>query len=236
MICVLIKMAGNGVRFGSSIPKQFYEIGGEPLFVHVLKKYKEISLVDNFIIVTNPEWMNLTKDYANKILGEKVLGMVCGGETNLKSTYNGVKFASKRLKKGDVLLVHDITDPIIDSKAIINAIHVAKKHGSVTVVTEQVHTLYSVDEDNNVIGTISKNTVGSGYSPEAFEISVLWKAFSMATEEDLCNKTSALELVLSKGISPKVVVSHQLDLKITYREDMDALKKLIDNGENLYEA
>ena len=53
MNCVLIKMGGNGVRFGNALPKQFYELDGEPLFAYVLRKYNDITNIDRFIIVSN---------------------------------------------------------------------------------------------------------------------------------------------------------------------------------------
>ena len=55
-----------------------------------------------------------------------------------------------------------------------------------------------------------------------------------ATEFELENMTSAMALVQSRGIKPMTVVSHQLDLKITYKEDMEALKSIILNAEKLY--
>lgn len=234
MNCVLIKMGGKGVRFGESVPKQFYEIDGEPLFAYVLRQYIQVDTIDKYIIVTNPEWMLLTKKYASLVLGSKLLDIVTGGTTNAKSTYNGVTCAAKYLKDDDILLVHDITDPIICPKAINQAIEQCRKYKCVAVVTEQLHTLYTKDQDGFITGIIEKHTVGSGYSPEAFNFGVVYECFHGATEYELENMTSAMALVNEHGYRPFSVVSHQIDLKITYREDMNALKLLIRNGERLY--
>lgn len=236
MNCVLIKMGGKGVRFGDVTPKQFYEIDGEPLFAYVLRKYNEIKNVDSFIIVTNNEWMDMTVSYAKRILGDKLLSVVSGGDTNAKSTYNGVMEASKYLGEDDILLVHDVTDAIISEKAINDAIDACKIHKCIAVVTEQVHTLYTKDAEGYITGTIEKQTVGSGYSPEAFEYSIIKNSYSHASEEELNQMTSAMALVQAHGYKPFCVVSHQIDIKITYHEDMEALKLVIKNGENLYKA
>lgn len=234
MNCVLIKMGGKGVRFGANLPKQFYEIDGEPLFAYVLRKYNAIEEIDNFIIVTNAEWMEMTHEYADLILENRLLDIVAGGDTNAKSTYNGVMCASKYLKRDDILLVHDVTDPIISPNAIKNAIMECKLHKCVAVVTEQVHTLYTKDLDGVITGTIEKKSVASGYSPEAFNYGIVYDCYNNATEIELNNMTSAMALVQKHGYKPYAVISHQVDIKITYQEDMDALKSLIQNGENLY--
>lgn len=234
MNCVLIKMAGNGVRFGASLPKQFYEIESEPLFAYVLRKYNQIESIDKFIIVTNSEWLQLTEQYSTSILGDKLLKIVCGGDTNAKSTCNGVLAAADSLASDDILLIHDVTDPIINPEAIIAAIENAHKYGCVTIITEQVHTLYKIDSEGIILGTIDKNTVGSGYSPEAFKFSIIRDCYHNATDMDLNTMTSAMALVQGKGINARAVISHQIDLKITYKEDMEALISLIKSGERLY--
>lgn len=234
MNCVLIKMGGKGVRFGDSLPKQFYEIDGIPLFAYVLKKYETIKMIDKFIIVTNGEWMDMTRYYAQKILGNKLLSIVSGGTTNAKSTYNGVMEAAKFLKDEDILLVHDVTDAVIAPKTIENAIRACKKYKCIAVITEQVHTLYTKDNEGFITGTIEKSMVGSGYSPEAFQYFIIKKCYSEASEQELVNMTSAMALVQAHGYRPFCVTSHQIDIKITYHEDMEALKLVLKNGENLY--
>ncbi|MDD5884126.1 MAG: 2-C-methyl-D-erythritol 4-phosphate cytidylyltransferase [Firmicutes bacterium] len=236
MNCVLIKMGGKGVRFGNALPKQFYELDGEPLFAYVLRKYNDIKNIDSFIIVTNNEWMDMTISYAQDILGSKLLSVVPGGDTNAKSTYNGVMAATEFLKDDDILLVHDVTDAIISEKAINSAINACKVHKCIAVVTEQVHTLYKKNNEGFITGTIEKQTVGSGYSPEAFEYAVIKSSFESASETELNQMTSAMALVQAHGYMPFCVVSHQIDIKITYQEDMEALKLVIKNGENLYKS
>ena len=163
-----------------------------------------------------------------------MLGIVEGGATNAKSTCNGVFFAAQNMDGDDILLVHDVTDPIINEVSINKVIERAIMVGCAGVVTEQVHTLYKIDENGCVAGTIEKKSVASGYSPEAFRLSIILESFLEASEDELCTMTSALALVHSKGKKIEAVFSHQNDLKITYKEDMNALLLMIENGEKLY--
>lgn len=118
MNCLIIKMGGSGRRFGHAIPKQFTDIKGKPYFAYIFEDFQKVTQIDNFIVVTNPKYMDLTVKYAQDLLGDKLLGVIEGGDSNLKSTYNGVIFASKYLNDDDILLTHDITNSSVDSDAI----------------------------------------------------------------------------------------------------------------------
>ena len=226
MNCLIIKMGGSGRRFGHAIPKQFTDIKGKPYFSYIFEDFEKINEIDKYIVVTNPNYMDLTAKYAQLLLGNKLLGVIEGGNSNLKSTYNGVKFASKYLKDEDILLTHDITNSSVDIEAIKMVIETAKKYGAATNGTEQVQTLFTKDSDNTITGTIEKCTIASGYTPEAYQMGLIKSCFDNASEEELMNMTSPLAVIIAKGYKPKIVFSHALPLKLTYDKDMETFLKL----------
>lgn len=219
-------MGGSGRRFGHAIPKQFTDIKGKPYFSYIFEDFQKINEIDKYIVVTNPNYMGLTAKYAQLLLGNKLLGVIEGGNSNLKSTYNGVKFASKYLKDEDILLTHDITNSSVDIEAIKMVIETAKKYGAATNGTEQVQTLFTKDSDNTITGTIEKCTIASGYTPEAYQMGLIKSCFDNASEEELMNMTSPLAVIIAKGYKPKIVFSHALPLKLTYDKDMETFLKL----------
>ena len=226
MNCLIIKMGGSGRRFGHAIPKQFTDIKGKPYFSYIFEDFQKINEIDKYIVVTNPNYMDLTAKYAQLLLGNKLLGVIEGGNSNLKSTYNGVKFASKYLKDEDILLTHDITNSSVDIEAIKMVIETAKKYGAATNGTEQVQTLFTKDSDNTITGTIENCTIASGYTPEAYQMRLIKSCFDNASEEELMNMTSPLAVIIAKGYKPKIVFSHALPLKLTYDKDMETFLKL----------
>lgn len=227
MNCVMVKMGGKGVRFGEEVPKQFYEINGKPLFAYVLEQYLNLNYIDKYIIVTNNNWLEYTLIYANQILGDKLLEVIPGGETNAMSIYNGVICASKYLSANDILLIHDVTDPIVDSVNVKVAIEEAEKYNVAALYTEQVHSIYKKNNEDFVEKTIPKNEVGPGYSPEAFMFDKIYKCYKNATEQELKDMTSAVALVTAHGEKIKLVQSHVLSLKITYREDIEIFRAIL---------
>lgn len=218
-------MGGSGQRFGRELPKQFTPIKGKPYFSYIFADYVKLKCIDKFIVVTNPDYMSLTTEYAQSILGDKLLGIVHGGDSNLKSTYNGIIYAAKHLNKDDIVLTHDITNSSIDEDAIVKVIEAAKVYGAATNGTEQVQTLFLRNNDK-LLGTISKPTVASGYSPDAYRMSIIESCFDNATEDELMNMPAPLAVIIARGIKAKVVFSNVLPLKLTYEKDLEIFMKV----------
>lgn len=74
-------MGGSGRRFGHAIPKQFTDIKGKPYFAYIFEDFQKVTQIDNFIVVTNPKYMDLTVKYAQDLLGDKLLGVIEGGDS-----------------------------------------------------------------------------------------------------------------------------------------------------------
>lgn len=228
MVYLLVKMGGNGIRFGTDIPKQYVELNGKPLFYWLLEQYKNINIVNGYILVSNPKWIDYTQEIAKRLLGKKLLGVVPGGDTMSKSVYNGVMFARNYLKDDDVLLVHDVTNPVVALEQIGDVVDTARDCGFCALTTEQVHTIYRIDEGNNIECVIPKQEVGSGYSPEGFLFGKIYDCYSNARPEELEQMTSAIALAKAHNARPKAVKSHIINLKITYKEDFDIYKRIVE--------
>ena len=227
MVYVMIKMGGKGVRFGAEIPKQFLGIYDRPLFCYLLEQYESLNCIDGYIIVTNKDYVDFTTEKAKEVLGEKLLEVTVGGETGGGSIYNGIMCAKSYLNDGDILLMHDATDPILAKEKIDELIQAAKTYVFASIYSEQVRVIYQKTEDDFVEGNYQKNSVGSGYSPEAFRFRAVYDLFKLASEEEYANIPSVASLAVTKGYRPKLILSHTLPLKITYPEDFDVLKKIV---------
>jgi 2-C-methyl-D-erythritol 4-phosphate cytidylyltransferase len=50
LVVALVPAAGRGLRMGGSVPKQFLELGGEPLIVQSLRTLQAAPVVDRIIL------------------------------------------------------------------------------------------------------------------------------------------------------------------------------------------
>lgn len=231
-VCLLVKMGGNGVRVGAEIPKQFMELKGKPLFYWLLKQYESLGMIDGYFLVSHPDWMQYTKDIAGQLLRDKVWGVIPGGNTMSKSIYNGIMYARDFMSDEDVLLVHDVTNPVVATNQIPNVVSDAREYDFCVLTTEQVHTIYHIDSDNNIEYVIPKQEVSSGYSPEGFLFGRIYECYKKSNVDELEHMTSAIALAKGHGARIKAIKSHIINLKITYKEDLDAYERIIE-GEGM---
>lgn len=224
---VLIKMGGKGTRFGSEIPKQFCEVEKDkPLFTYVLEQYKKADFIDGFIIVTNEDWIEYTKQIASPILGDRLIEIVQGGNSNAASAKAGVECARKYLDDNDILVMHDVTNPIVDLDGVKKVIEAAEKYSFASAYTEQVQAIYQKDENDFVSSSLQKSEIASGYSPEAFNFTAIYNCYANATEDELSNAFSSPAIAAKHGQKTKLIKINALSLKITYAEDLEIFKYL----------
>lgn len=228
MNCLIFMAGGSGVRFGADIPKQYIEIDGEPLFLYTLRKYCAFNIVDRIVIVSNLAWTEYTEAWAKRVTLNIPTVVVEGGETRSHSVKNGVLACSVFLREDDIVLIHDATNPFVDPGAVREGIELAKENGAAAIGTRQVHTIYNIDESGNIKGLIPRDNVSSGYSPEIFRFDTVLRIHKDADDTGLAQMTSAMALALQYGINVNVVFASVLNLKITYKDDLQyflAVKK-----------
>lgn len=227
-ITLFLMMGGIGSRFGAALPKQFTEVNGKPIFMHILDAYNTLDFVDNLVIITNPDWVELTNQYLDKFQSEKKIVLTEGGQSRSQSVKNGLIACKDISENEDLLLIHDTTHPYIDINAIKEAIGYMNDYDGVTLCQREYDTVYRIDNDI-IVSEIPKKTVVSGASPEIFRYGDLYEMYIDATSEELEQLTSAGAMALSHKMRIKVVPMEYLNIKITLPQDMALFKELCSN-------
>ena len=212
-VFLLMMMGGSGTRLGADIPKQYLEVAGKPVFMHIIKEYSTVDIIDGTVVVSNADWIDFVKDEISKNSVNRVIDVVAGGETRSESVYNGLKALKEYADEDDIVLIDAVTE-----------------FGGATLGGFEYDTMYEMDENTNVIKkVIPRREVVSGASPEAFNFNKLFSIYENASKEELQEMTSAGAIALANGIEMKVIQAGFLNLKITYPRDLDLFKLLVSN-------
>ena len=230
MNILLLMMAGSGRRFGADIPKQFVEVDGKPVFSYILKGYDKCSLVDQIVVVTHPDWVDFVEEWKQRLGICKLFAIVPGGDTRSESVRNGL-IAAYPLGEQDekaVVLIHDATHPYVDeegTRLVIEAVH---QYGGATLGERQYDTVYQIDAETELLEcVVPRQKIVAGASPEAFFFRDLYKIYMESTREEMEKMTSAGAIALHHGIKMKSVDANVINLKITYKNDMEGFKALV---------
>ena len=59
---VIIPAAGLGRRMNASVSKQYMQLNGKPILAHTLDAFEKCPLIDEIVLVINPEEQQLCRD------------------------------------------------------------------------------------------------------------------------------------------------------------------------------
>lgn len=225
---VLYMMGGSGTRFGAEKPKQFMIVKNNPVFLYPLFKYEEMADIDGIVIVCNSLYLEEAKQYIDKALLKKVISIVPGGETRSESVFNGLTALKQFAKEKDVVLIHDATHPFVDKENTSLLIKKIEKYGAGTMVNYIYDTAYIKDDNGFLVSTIDRRSLAVGASPEGFLFGIISDIYFNTAKSELEKMTSAGALALHFKIKMMVIEINLLNLKITYKRDMELFDSLIE--------
>ena len=224
---LILMMGGSGTRFGAETPKQFIEVNGKPVFSYIVEKYVRLEAVSAIICVCHSNWIHFTEDWLESCGIEIPVDVVEGGSTRSESVKNGLAAAGKYADDKDVVLIHDATHPYVDEESLNRVIFSTRRHGGATLGAKQYDTVYGINSETSLLEkVIPRNNVVTGASPEAFLYKLINDIYQKTPIEELESFTSAGALALANNIEMKVIPTNLINLKITYRNDMEIFKRL----------
>lgn len=228
MNIMMLMMAGCGTRFGEDIPKQFVKVEGWPVFAYILDAYHRLPFIDKMIVVTHEDWVDYVEEWKEKLHLNKLSQIAVGGNTRSESVKKGLISIKEEAEDDAVILIHDATHPYVDAEGTLDVIEAVKQYGGATLGQCQYDTVYQMNEETQMLEkVVPRQQIVSGASPEAFFYKDIYRIYTMSPQEELERMTCAGALALNYGIAMKVIPSNVLNLKITYKNDMELFKQLL---------
>lgn len=214
-VSAIVLAAGRGSRMKSNVKKQFMEIDNMPLIWYSLNAFQK-SRVDEIILVTSYEDVDFCRTIVEKFGLSKVTSVVAGGKERYDSVYNGLKIA-----RCDYVLIHDGARPMIDNDIIENSIKGAVRYNACVTGVRVKDTIKIVGDDNNIIQTPDRSTLWCAQTPQAFEYSVIRKAYDRFMEKPKTFITDDSMVVEVYSDTPVHFIEGKYkNIKITTAEDI----------------
>ena len=212
---IIIVAGGKGLRMGSDIPKQFLPIGGKPVLMRTLERFREYS-DDIQIILVLPEaqqeyWHQLCDEYHFDV--EYTLAN--GGPTRFHSVQNGLAKVPDDAQA--VVGVHDGVRPFPSIEVIKNCYETARTAKAVIPVIPVVETVRHLDGDNSL--TVPRDEYRLVQTPQTFDIQLLKAANKQPYNDGFTDDASVVEafghkITLVEGNRENIKITTPYDLKI----------------------
>ena len=213
-VAAVVVAAGQGLRAGGEIPKQFRRIAGETLLERALSAFAEAPDVTFVQPVIRPDDVDLVRRLTD---GMNVLEPVAGGATRHASVRAGLEALVACTP--DIVLVHDAARPFASASLITRAIAAAEKTGAAIPALPVTDTVKRIDSTGTIEATLDRNSIRLVQTPQAFAFPALFDAHRRALAQGRNDFTDDAALAEWAGIKVSVFAGEPGNIKFTTPED-----------------
>jgi 2-C-methyl-D-erythritol 4-phosphate cytidylyltransferase len=208
---VVIVAGGSGKRMGMDTPKQFMELGGKPVLMHTIERFRQFSSSIEIITVL-PEnqlrhWTELQKKYSFDIPHT----LVKGGAHRFVSVKNGLKFVSAP----GLVAIHDGVRPLVRLETIQRCFDAAAENGNAIPVISPADSLRLLKDGSNI--PVSRMNVKQVQTPQVFDVGIIKNAYRQEYDTVFTDDATVIE---KAGHKVTMVEGNRENIKITNPEDL----------------
>jgi len=198
---------------GADRPKQFLELGGEPVLVHTLRRFMDSALGVAAMVVVLPTdqfetWAQLCSRHNVQIPHQ----VVAGGASRWASVRNGL--AQLAHHPAGVVAVHDGVRPLTPVAVIENTYAAAAAHGAAIAAVAPKDSVRGLSQQGSY--ALDRSRLRLVQTPQCFDIELLRRAYQLPELATFTDDASVVE-----DLHPiHLVPGDYCNLKITTPEDL----------------
>lgn len=213
---VVIVAAGSGKRSKLTENKVFFKINGIPVLIKTIKKFEQLSQVDEILVVCKKEEIKLCENLIfEEFKIKKVKKIVSGGKERQDSVFEGLKNISTN---SEIVLIHDAARPFIKEEHIIESIKIADEKGACCLGVKVKDTIKEV-MDNFVKTTLNREYLWQVQTPQTFQKDLILKAYENLKSKNI-KFTDDSSLIEKMGKEVYMLEGDYFNIKITTPEDL----------------
>lgn len=210
----IIAAAGLSTRFGEN--KQAVSLLDVPVLIHTLRAYDSADCIDEIIIVTKKEDIELWREQCELYSIKKVTKIIEGGATRQDSVLLGFEAISDKAK---FVAIADgarcLTTPI----NINDVCFAAYKHKAATAAHRASDTVKIANSGRFIASTPDRDTIWLAQTPQVFKVS-LYRAAAYTCLQEKVTVTDDNSLVEHIGHPIYLVECGAQNIKITTKDDV----------------
>lgn len=219
----ILVAGGQGLRMGGDVPKQFLPLGGRPVLMHTIDRFREV-FPDMHIIVVLPQGQH---DYWHDLCRRHHLegGFLTapGGDTRFYSVLNGLNAIPADVSEG-LVGVHDGVRPFVSRDTLRRCYEEAARSGTAVPVVPVVETLRHVSPDGESM-TVPRSDYRLVQTPQVFSLALLRRAYRQLYAPQFTDDASVVEAL---GERITLVEGNRENIKLTTPADLLLAKGIME--------
>lgn len=214
-IAIIVVAAGQGSRFGHSVPKAFVSLRGRTLLERSIRAMAAVPGVEAICPVVPPDAVDRFDALDLADLRDRVMAPVVGGLERQDSVAAGLAALDESF---DLIGVHDAARCLVRPAEVERVVIRAAETGAAILATRVRDTIKEV-EGKVIVGSPSREGLWAAQTPQVFRAQWLRDAFAHA-ERGGFRGTDDAELVALVGHVVHVVEGSDQNLKLTHPGDL----------------
>jgi 2-C-methyl-D-erythritol 4-phosphate cytidylyltransferase len=203
---------------GAEMPKQFLEIGGLPIILHTLNKFKQALPMAELVLVLPEAEIFRWETIAHKTIFQNIT-VALGGSTR----FHSVKSALAHIKELDsIVAVHDAVRPFVSAQTILRSMQKAAKENCAIPVVELKDSIRQLSGDNST--SVDRTNYRLVQTPQCFKAKILLDAYKQNYSKKFTDDASVVEAL---GHKISLVAGNTENQKITTKEDLIFAESLL---------
>ena len=210
----IIVAGGSGNRFGSTIPKQFLPLAGEPVLMHTIRRFTDANA--SVVLVLPQSQINYWHDLCRQYDFTTPLKIVAGGDTRFHSVKNALEAINT--SPGDIIAIHDGVRPLVPQSIIKNAYTEAALHGNAIPAIPVTDTIRET-LGNGQSKALDRSHLMAVQTPQVFDAKMLKDAYNVNFNPTFTDDASVVEhtghtIHLIQGDTRNIKITHPGDIEI----------------------
>jgi 2-C-methyl-D-erythritol 4-phosphate cytidylyltransferase/2-C-methyl-D-erythritol 2,4-cyclodiphosphate synthase len=216
---VLIVAAGKGERAGTSLPKQYERLGGQPMLRRTVEAFRGFPVQ----LVIGAGQGDLA---AAALSGLDLPPPVTGGASRQESVRRGLEALEKDAP--DYVLIHDAARPLISARVIAAVVAALEggAEGALPMVAAS-DTLRRRNADGSW-SLVPRDGLYRAQTPQGFAFAKILAAHRNHAQEEVTDDVALAELA---GLKVQMVEGEEQNIKVTRKEDFALAETLLGAGD-----
>jgi 2-C-methyl-D-erythritol 4-phosphate cytidylyltransferase len=220
-VSAIILASGSGSRTGLDIPKQFLKIAGRPVLEHTLRTFIQCQELKSIIVVSNPLFLDKTKEIAEKIPDDRIVVIEGDAHTRQGSSRRGIEACPD----ASHVIIHDAVRPLLPLDVINRLIVELDDYDAIDVCIPASDTIVARNGDQ-IAHIPPRADMMLGQTPQAFKRSLILHAHEDAEAAGYAAVTDDCGLVLRLNEPVHISLGTRANMKITHLDDVYLVERL----------
>lgn len=215
---VLVPCAGAGSRAGTTQPKQYQPIAGQPMVMHTLAALAAVRRVAGGLVVLSPG-----DDFVwpqGALWPAHFERVACGGSTRAQSVFQGLAAMQARgVRATDWVLVHDAARCLITAALVDSLIDACLPDACGGLLALPLPDTLKSESGRRVQATVPREDKWLAQTPQMFRLGDLHAALAVTATSGFAGVTDEASAMELAGHHPLLVAGSGHNFKVTYPQD-----------------